>query len=83
MSLVLLPAALALPACAQRLNVDPSRPYSTSEQRQANKLYRKSLKQQEKARKKAWKKQQKEANKVNKARQQQIEQSQHYWVDPP
>ncbi len=74
----------ALPARAQRVNFDPAHPYSASEQKQADKLYKKSLKDQEKARKKnekaqrkAFKKQQKEADKAGKARQQQIEQSQH------
>lgn len=81
----LLVAGLAMPVCAQKLNVDPSHPYSSSEQKQADKLYKKSLKQQEKAakknekaQKKAWKKQQKEADKVNKQRQKQIEESQHH-----
>jgi len=74
----------AAAARAQRLNVDPAHPYSSSEQKQADKLYKKSLKQQEKAQKKAekarhkaWKKQQKEADKVNKARQKQIDSQRH------
>jgi len=83
--LLLCLAALPNGARAQRLNVDPAHPYSPSEQKQADKLYKKSLKQQEKAQKKGekarhkqFKKQQKEANKVNKARQQQIDQANHH-----
>jgi len=82
---LLLLGAMSLPVCAQRLNVDPAHPYSSSEQKQADKLYKKSLKEQQKANKKnekanrkAFKKQQKEADKVNRQRQQQIEQSQHH-----
>jgi hypothetical protein len=67
---------------AQRLNVDPTRPYSSDEQRQNEQLYKKSLKQQEKAQKKeekalrkARKKQLKEGEQINKARQKQIEQA--------
>ena len=67
-------------ARAQRLSVDPAHPYSAGEQKQSEKLYKKSLKQQEKAQKKAqkagrkeWKKQQKEGAKVNQARQKQID----------
>jgi len=64
---------------AQRLNVDPTRPYSSDEQRQNEQLYKKSLKQQEKAQKKALrkarKKQLKEGEQINKARQKQIEQA--------
>jgi hypothetical protein len=73
------------PACAQRLTVDPAHPYSTAEQKQSEKLYKKSLKQQEKAQKKAqkahrkeWKKQQKEGAKVNQARQKQIDAAKHH-----
>src|SRR5215470_10603444 len=74
----LLLGGLALPVCAQRLSVDPSHPYSASEQKQAQKAYNKSLKQQQKAAKKNQRAQQKDASKVNKARQQQIEQAQHH-----
>ena len=77
--------ASALPARAQRLNVDPAHPYSASEQKQAEQLYKKSLKEQEKAQKKAekaqrkaWKKQQKQMAKDDQARQKQIEQAQHH-----
>jgi hypothetical protein len=78
-------AASALSAPAQRLNVDPAHPYSASEQKQAENLYKKTLKEQEKAQKKtekaqhkAWKKQQKQMNKDNEARQKQIDQAQHH-----
>jgi hypothetical protein len=72
--------ATARPARAQRLNVDPNHPYSASEQKQSEKLYNKTLKEQQKARKKnekaqqkAYKKQQKQMNKDNAARQKQID----------
>jgi len=83
--LVIFVGATALPGNAQRLNVDPAHPYSSSEQKQADKLYKKSLKQQaksqkknEKAQRKAWKKQQKEADRVNRERQKQIDQTNHH-----
>ena len=76
--------ATALHAGAQRLNVDPAHPYSASEQRQADKLYKKSLKEQDKAQKKAekaqhkaWKKQQKQMAKDDQARQKEIDRTQH------
>ena len=72
-------------ARAQRLSVDPAQPYSAAEQKQSEKLYKKSLKQQEKAQKKDQKarhkerkKQQKEGAKVNQARQKQIDQANHH-----
>jgi len=77
--------AVALPAGAQRLSVDPNHPYSASEQKQAEKLYNKQMKAQEKAKKrnekaqqKAYKKQQKQMKKDNAARQKQIDAANHH-----
>jgi esterase/lipase len=75
----------ALPVGAQRLNVDPAHPYSPAEQKQSEKLYQNSLKQQHKAQKKnqkaqqkAYNKQQKQMKKDNAARQQQIDRANHH-----
>lgn len=83
--LLLCLAAVPNSGSAQRLNVDPAHPYDANEQKQADKLYKKSLKKQEnaqkkdqKARHKEWKKQQKEGAKVNQARQKQIDQANHH-----
>jgi esterase/lipase len=75
----------ALPVGAQRLNVDPAHPYSPAEQKQSEKSYQNSLKQQQKAQKKnqkarqkAYNKQQKQMKKDNAARQQQIDRANHH-----
>jgi hypothetical protein len=68
--------AAALPTRAQRLNVDPSNPYSPSVEKQKQQIYNKTVKDQqkmqkknEKAQRKAAKKQQKEMSKSMKAAQ--------------
>ena len=78
-------SAMAMPAGAQRLSVDPNHPYSASEQKQSEKLYSKQMKAQEKAKKKnekaqqkAHKKQQKQMKKDNAERQKQIDASNHH-----
>lgn len=75
----------ASPACAQRLNVDPSAPYSPQAQKEMQKAYNKAVKDQEKAAKKnqkaqrkAAKQQQKQSHQDAKTRQKQFGQANHH-----
>jgi hypothetical protein len=84
-SAVLLLAFAASPACAQRLNVDPSAPYSPQAQKEMQKAYNKAVKDQakaakknEKAQRKAAKQQQKQIHQNAKARQKQFDQANHH-----